>query len=53
MIWGSQMTNVGRQPVDVSSELLLAESLPVPVTPLSFVVSSIKAFPSQVTGVLS
>jgi len=52
MMWGLKMTNVGRQPVDVSSELFLAESLPVPVTPLSLV-SSINPFPSQIADVLS
>jgi hypothetical protein len=52
MMWGFKMINVGRQPVDVSSEFLLAESLPVPVTPLPSV-SSIKPFLSQIAGVPS
>jgi hypothetical protein len=58
MKWGFNMTYVGRQPVDVSSELLLAESLPVPVTPchLSFQVlwlfsAKLRAFRPDSKGV--
>jgi hypothetical protein len=47
MMWGFKMINVGRQPVDVSSEFLLAESLPVPVTPCHLLFQGLRLFPTK------